>query len=1236
MGSWNAAYDNRIVFSLGYDIPANGADSIFIPSASSFTDTAGWHHVAVTVADMGGGVTSASLYVDGRLEGADTGSQNDRSIWGALRIGAPGDGSRSFNGRLDEVRIYQTALSPAQVQAIAEAGVLQNDTDPDLDVLNAVLVGGPANGTLALGKDGSFTYTPSPNFSGVDSFTYRANDGTTDSNLATVTLNVNPVNDAPAGADNAVTTGEDTAYPFTTADLGFTDPSDLPANALADVKITTLPAAGSLTLSSAPLTAGQLVSSADIASGKLKFTPPADANGTGYASFTFQVQDDGGTAAGGADLDPSANTITVNVTAANDPPERIAGSVSNLTVPEDSGLTSLGLGGVDYGPGGGADEAGQTLTYTVTVIPSPTLFGRIVLADGATPVTAGSTYTLAEIRGMQFETVPNVNGALSFFSYQVRDSGGTANGGADLLGESILMTVIPVNDAPVLGGGTLAAVAENTASPAGQAVATVFAGQFGDVDAGSSLGGIAVVGNAADAGTEGVWQYSSDGGANWFAVGAVADGATALAVGSASLVRFLPVADYNGSPPALVVRGLDDTYAGGFSTTAAGETRVTVDTAVNGGSTAIAAATATLSTTITSVNTPPVLAGIEGTAMAYAENQVATTVTGSVTVGDVDSANLSSATVQITGNYVSGEDLLSFTDTAAITGSWSAAAGTLTLSGSDTVTSYQAALRAVTYSNSSDNPSTLPRTVSFTGNDGTASSNTVSRAITVAGVNDAPVLGGGTLAAVAENTASPAGQAVATVFAGQFGDVDAGSSLGGIAVVGNAADAGTEGVWQYSSDGGANWFAVGAVADGATALAVGSASLVRFLPVADYNGSPPALVVRGLDDTYAGGFSTTAAGETRVTVDTAVNGGSTAIAAATATLSTTIDPVADTPSVTGAATSEDAQTTAGLVLSRSAVDGAEVTHFKITGISNGALYENDGTTPVGDGAFIPVAVGNAGLKFTPAANFSGSGGFTIQASTSNSDAGLGGSTVNATITVSPVADTPSVTDAATSEDAQTTAGLVLSRSAVDGAEVTHFKITGISNGTLYENDGTTPVGDGAFIPVAVGNAGLKFTPAANFSGSGGFTIQASTSNSDAGLGGSTVNATITVSPVADTPSVTGAATSEDAQTTSWSGPFAERGGWRRGDAFQDHGDLQRRSVRERRDDAGRRWCVHPRGGGQRGPEVHPGGELLRQRRLHDPGVDLEQRRRPRRQHGQRHDHGQPGGGYAVGDRCGDE
>src|SRR6185436_12866659 len=79
----------------------------------------------------------------------------------------------------------------------------------DNDPLTSVLVSDVSHGTLTLNADGSFTYTPDLNFNGVDSFTYRANDGTADSNVATVTINVTPVNDVPSATHDDYNTNED-------------------------------------------------------------------------------------------------------------------------------------------------------------------------------------------------------------------------------------------------------------------------------------------------------------------------------------------------------------------------------------------------------------------------------------------------------------------------------------------------------------------------------------------------------------------------------------------------------------------------------------------------------------------------------------------------------------------------------------------------------------------------------------------------------------------------------------------------------------------------------------------------------------------------------------------------------------------------------------------------------------------------------------------------------------------
>jgi hypothetical protein len=101
------------------------------------------------------------------------------------------------------------------------------------------------------------------------------------------------------------------------------------------------------------------------------------------------------------------------------------------------------------------------------------------------------------------------------------------------------------------------------------------------------------------------------------------------------------------------------------------------------------------------------------------------------------------------------------------------------------------------------------------------------------------------------------------------------------------------------------------------------------------------------------------------------------------------------------------------------------------------------------------------------------------------------------------------------------AGLVITRNATDGEEVTHFQITGISRGTLYQHDGVTVISGGQFLTVAEGQAGLRFRPAPDSVAPGSFLVQASRNSTDAGLGGAPAVATIAVQPVNDSPTFTG-------------------------------------------------------------------------------------------------------------------
>src|SRR5207249_2883883 len=147
------------------------------------------------------------------------------------------------------------------------------------------------------------TYTPAANYNGPDSFTFKASDGSLDSNIATVTIAVAAVNDAPVANNDTATTAEDTAV--TIAVLA--NDTDVDADSLA------------VTAVSASLH-GSATSHPD---GTITYTPAANYNGAD--SFTYTISDGhGGTATG---------TVSMTITAVNDAP---VASDEAVTTDEDT------------------------------------------------------------------------------------------------------------------------------------------------------------------------------------------------------------------------------------------------------------------------------------------------------------------------------------------------------------------------------------------------------------------------------------------------------------------------------------------------------------------------------------------------------------------------------------------------------------------------------------------------------------------------------------------------------------------------------------------------------------------------------------------------------------------------------------------------------------------------------------------------------------------------------------
>ncbi|MDT8896990.1 Ig-like domain-containing protein [Thermanaerothrix sp. 4228-RoL] len=170
---------------------------------------------------------------------------------------------------------------------VSAPGVLENDSDLESDPLTAIKVSDPAHGSLTLNNDGSFTYSPDTNYVGPDSFTYKANDGQADSNVAVVTITITPVNDQPKANPQEITVAEDNSVEFVLT------ASDVDNEELI-FSVVTQPTHGILTGTPPYLT----------------YTP--DENFFGLDSFTFKVND--------GQLDSEVATVSITVTAVNDAP----------------------------------------------------------------------------------------------------------------------------------------------------------------------------------------------------------------------------------------------------------------------------------------------------------------------------------------------------------------------------------------------------------------------------------------------------------------------------------------------------------------------------------------------------------------------------------------------------------------------------------------------------------------------------------------------------------------------------------------------------------------------------------------------------------------------------------------------------------------------------------------------------------------------------------------------------
>jgi len=366
------------------------------------------------------------------------------------------------------------------VFAVADFTVNYNDTEGDAfaqirvtsleSVGNLLYSGAPVtlNQVITAADIGSglLTFVPVANQSAspYDSFDFEVGDGTDFSVTDyTLTINVTPVNDPPTADNNTVSTPEDITYVFAVADFTV-NYNDTEGDAFASIRVTQLPAVGSLLYNGTPVTLNQVISATDIISGLLTFAPLPGDSGSPYDSFDFEVGD-------GTNFSIAAYTLTINVSPVNDSPVAVDDNVSTA---EETSLA------VDVYPN---DNLGDTPTFISNIDGTTTQGGTAVINNNGTPADTSDDF-------IDYLPPAGFNGT-DTFTYTIEDVDGESSTA------TVTVTVTPVNDSPL-------AVDDNgtTAEDTSTTIDVLTNDDLGDtptsissVDANTSQGGTAVINN---------------------------------------------------------------------------------------------------------------------------------------------------------------------------------------------------------------------------------------------------------------------------------------------------------------------------------------------------------------------------------------------------------------------------------------------------------------------------------------------------------------------------------------------------------------------------------------------------------------------------------------------------------------------------------------------------------------------------------------------------------------------
>lgn len=469
--------------------------------------------------------------------------------------------------------------------------------------------------------------------------------------------------------------------------------------------------------------------------------------GTGITSFSITRSGGGSWKYFNFDNFSVSNVAAV---VANARPE-LGGTPGDVTINEDSTDQQIDLSAYNV-----SDADGDTVTLTLGVsggsigsVDGNGTHGGVTVADSGTGsmtlqgAVGDLNAYLNDSAHIVYTPVANFNGAVTL-TVTPSDAGGA--GDAD----TVTINVTAQNDNPVINNLSGDGVAYTEGTPVkldtgGNATLT-------DVDSPVDLAGGTVTVQVTGAHQAGEDILSVDG--TNVTLAALTAGSNVLVggtvigtLGSTVQAGNTLTITLNGDATLARVTTLLQNLTYDNSSDDPNTTNRTVSVTVTDGDGGTAT-TATVTVGITRANDAPTVTATGGTT-AFTEGDGATVIDGAVTVTDPDSTTLSTATVGITGNFQTGEDVLAFTNDNAtmgnIAGNYVAGTGILTLTSAGataTLAEWQAALRAVTYNNTSGGPDTNPRTITFAANDGSDTGAGSTRTVSVAGVNNVPTLGG--------------------------------------------------------------------------------------------------------------------------------------------------------------------------------------------------------------------------------------------------------------------------------------------------------------------------------------------------------------------------------------------------------------------------------------------------------------------------------------------------------------